>query len=69
MDAGGPELVAEIAAQVSIPIVAIGGIAPENTQPLIKAGAAGVAVISAILAAADPARVIKEFMGVLKRGI
>jgi thiamine-phosphate diphosphorylase len=66
-EAGGPGLVAEIAASVSIPIIAIGGITPENTWPLIKAGAAGVAVISSILAAADPVMVINEFREVLKR--
>jgi len=67
-DAGGAELVAEIADRVSVPVIGIGGITPENTRPLIKAGAAGVAVISSILAAADPARVINGFMGVLNRG-
>ena len=67
-DAGGPGLVAEIAARVSVPIIGIGGITPENTPPLIKAGAAGIAVISSILAAADPVWVIQEFMGVLNRG-
>jgi len=68
-DAGGPELVAEITARVPVPIIAIGGITPENTRPLIKAGAVGVAVISAILAATDPVQVIREFIEVLNRGI
>jgi len=46
----------EIAAarQVGIPIVAVGGITPENAADVIRAGADGVAVISAILAAPDP---------------
>jgi thiamine-phosphate diphosphorylase len=65
IDAGGAAMVAAIADQVSVPIVAIGGITPENTGPLIKAGAAGVAVISSILAATDPAGVIQKFMKVL----
>lgn len=67
-DAGGPELVAEINDKVSVPIVAIGGITPENTQPLIKAGADGVAVISAILGANDPVRVLHDFKKVLNPG-
>lgn len=34
--------------KIEIPIVAIGGITAENTPPIIKAGADGVSVISAI---------------------
>jgi len=41
---------------VSIPVVAIGGIAPDTARAAIAAGASGVAVISAIVAAADVAR-------------
>lgn len=66
-DAGGPELLAEIAAWTPLPVIGIGGIAPENTGELIKAGAAGVAVISSILAADDPARVVQEFITVFDR--
>lgn len=33
---------------IDIPIVAIGGITPENTPPIIQAGADGVSVITAI---------------------
>lgn len=40
---------------VSIPIVAIGGINADNAAAVIEAGADGVAVISAILGARDPA--------------
>jgi thiamine-phosphate pyrophosphorylase len=50
----GPERIREIADAVDVPIVAIGGITPENAPPVIDAGADAVAVISAITAAADP---------------
>jgi thiamine-phosphate pyrophosphorylase len=50
----GLELVKEIAEGVPLPVIAIGGITPENAGDAIRAGAAGVAVISAICAAADP---------------
>jgi thiamine-phosphate pyrophosphorylase len=56
-DAGEPigvEGLAEIAQAVSIPVVAIGGITHDNAANAIRAGAAGVAVISAIVGAADP---------------
>jgi thiamine-phosphate pyrophosphorylase len=51
---GGPGLVARVSATVRVPVIAIGGITEENAGAVIDAGAAGVAVISAILAAEDP---------------
>ena len=56
-DAGpavGLEHVRRIAQAVSIPVVGIGGITADNARPVIEAGAAGVAVISAVVAADDP---------------
>ncbi len=56
-DAGpavGIEHVRQIAHAVSIPVVGIGGITAGNARPVIEAGAAGVAVISAVVAADDP---------------
>lgn len=43
-----------IRAAVKIPLVAIGGICADNAQAVIWAGATGVAVVSAIVAADDP---------------
>jgi len=45
---------AVIAAELRIPVVAIGGIDSGNAGALMVAGAVGVAVVSAICAAADP---------------
>ncbi len=65
-DAGEPiglVRLCEIAAAVRIPVVGIGGIGAANCASVIDAGAAGVAVISAIMAAEDPAtsaRLIRE---------
>ncbi len=42
------------AAGFSVPVLAVGGIKPSNVSGVIEAGASGVAVISAILAAPDP---------------
>ena len=56
-DAGPPiglEGLRRVAEAVSIPVVGIGGITPENAAAVIEAGAAGVAVVSAVMAAADP---------------
>ena len=43
-----------IRAAVRIPLVAIGGIHAGNARDVIRAGADGLAVVSAIVAAADP---------------
>lgn len=65
-DAGapiGPAAIGAIKAAVNLPIVGIGGIGPRNAAEVIAAGAAGVAVVSAIVAADDPeaaARSLKE---------
>lgn len=56
-DAGVPigiEGIRQIAQAVTIPVVGIGGITVENVAPVIRAGAVGVAVISAVLGAPDP---------------
>jgi thiamine-phosphate pyrophosphorylase len=62
-DAGPPiglEGLATIARAVAIPVVAIGGITPENAAATIDAGAVGVAVISAIVGAPDPAAAARQ---------
>jgi thiamine-phosphate pyrophosphorylase len=50
----GIALITEIVKATSSPVVAVGGINAENIGDAIKAGASGVAVISAIAAAEDP---------------
>lgn len=50
----GLEGVRQIRAAVSLPLVAIGGIQQENAGAVISAGADGVAVVSAIVAAPCP---------------
>ena len=44
---------AEVVGAVKIPVVGIGGIGPDNAADIMAAGAAGVAVISAILSQDD----------------
>jgi thiamine-phosphate pyrophosphorylase len=52
----------EIASQKArLPIFAIGGITAERTKDCIKAGAHGVAAISAIMSAQDAFRAVKDF--------
>jgi thiamine-phosphate pyrophosphorylase len=47
--------------RLHIPIVAIGGITPANAVPLIEAGAAAVAVISAVFARPDIEAAARRF--------
>lgn len=62
----GLEVVQEVAAASSIPVIGIAGITAANAGQVIAAGAHGVAVIGAVCAADDPmaaAREIRERMG------
>ncbi|WP_407360336.1 bifunctional hydroxymethylpyrimidine kinase/phosphomethylpyrimidine kinase [Microbacterium sp. LBN7] len=49
------------AAASPLPCVAIGGVGIDDTEALREAGAAGLAVVSALCAADDPGRVAAEF--------
>jgi thiamine-phosphate pyrophosphorylase len=49
----GLEALRDMAARVRTPLIAIGGITPDNASDVMRAGAAGVAAISAILDADD----------------
>ena len=50
----GVKKLADAAAALKIPVVALGGISQENITETLSANIRGIAVISAILAAADP---------------
>ena len=63
----GPERLATVARGLRIPVVAIGGITPERVKEVRQAGARGVAVISAILAADSPADATRRFREALAR--
>ena len=59
-DAVGLEGLTEIRRAVRLPVVAIGGINAANAPQVIRAGADGVCVVSAIVAAPDPRRAASE---------
>ncbi len=74
-DAGEPiglKALSDIKKNVDIPIVAIGGVSPDNMETVIKAGADGVAVISAVALAPDMRKasedLLRKIMGAKKRG-
>ena len=61
----GLDALARVSAAVDIPVVAIGGITPERVREACQAGAHGVAVISAILMADNPAAMTRRFLDAL----
>ncbi len=64
--ASGAALVREVAAKVSVPVFAIGGVNAANVSEVIAAGGQGAAIISAILADPDPeaaARRLRQLIG------
>ncbi len=62
----GTETLQRVAALVSIPIIAIGGISEENVASLISFGASGIAVISAVSRAADPSLAANKLLEAMK---
>lgn len=70
-DAGspvGPERIAAIKARVALPIVAIGGITCQNAGTVLAAGADGLAVVSAIVAADDVEVATRDLKACLRGG-
>jgi len=63
----GLPALAHVAASVACPVIAVGGITPERVNAVLEAGAAGVAVITAILGAEQPADATKSFLDALGR--
>jgi thiamine-phosphate pyrophosphorylase len=61
----GVDGLSAIARRTQLPIVAIGGVHAGNAAQIMRAGAAGVAVVSAICAAADPLAASRELARVV----
>ena len=58
----GPALMRALRAEIVVPLVGIGGITPENAGEVIRAGADGVAVISAVCGATDARAAATRFL-------
>ena len=61
----GTERLAEAVRAAPLPVLAIGGVTPARMAAVRAAGAAGVAVLRAILAAPDVARATRELLAAL----
>lgn len=53
----------EVAGRLTIPVVALGGVKPDNFQDTLRAGAAGVAAISMFVEADDLPGLIRQIKG------
>ncbi len=63
----GVGLLKEVCQAASIPVLAIGGVTKDNITEVIESGAAGAAVISAILGADDPKIATQAILGEMTR--
>lgn len=61
----GPPLGTAALAGAPLPVFALGGIDAGNARACVDAGAHGVAVMGAVMAAADPQSAIADLLGVL----
>jgi thiamine-phosphate pyrophosphorylase len=61
----GPQGIAAIVAAAPVPILAIGGIGAENAPELLQVGAAGIAVMGAIMRSSAPEAEIKRLITAL----
>lgn len=62
----GPDLIRKLRAEISVPLIGIGGISHDNVAEVIRAGAEGVAVISAVGAADDPRAASERFVALIR---
>lgn len=64
---GAPTL-REFVLQGGLPVIATGGVKPENTRALMASGCGGVAVVSAIWAAERPGEVVQALLREISAG-
>ena len=63
----GLDGLARACAAVTVPVIAIAGVTPERVGSCLEAGAWGVAVMTAVTTAAEPARATAAFREALDR--
>jgi thiamine-phosphate diphosphorylase len=61
----GPTLGVRALAGAPLPTYALGGVAADNAVACVEGGAVGVAVMGAVMRAADPTRVVRALLGEL----
>jgi thiamine-phosphate pyrophosphorylase len=61
----GPKGISAIAAASDVPVIAIGGIVPQNASQLIAAGAVGIAVMGSVMRSVAPEQEISQLLAAL----
>jgi len=73
-DAGpvsGIDILRKVVESIPLPIIAIGGVSPDNVKDVLSAGAYGIAVISAVCCQEDPGKATRDLhqaMGLETKG-
>ncbi|MBO9128838.1 thiazole tautomerase TenI [Bacillus sp. 165] len=65
---GGQEI-EKIVNSLSIPIIAVGGITPENTEEVLQTGVGGIAVMSGIFTSCNALHTAEEYRKVLQKQV
>ncbi len=58
----GTDFLHSVCAAVPLDVYAIGGITPQNAEECVKAGAAGVCLMSSLMTSPDPERIISQIL-------
>jgi thiazole tautomerase (transcriptional regulator TenI) len=64
----GVEYLEELSNSLSIPVIAIGGIIPNNVRSVLCAGSSGAAIMSAAMESSNPIIYIKKYFTSMKEG-
>jgi thiamine-phosphate pyrophosphorylase len=62
----GPALIRDVRGAIRVPLIGIGGITEANVAEVIRSGADGVAVISAVCAAPDPEAATRRMLDAIR---
>lgn len=66
LPARGLQELKTIAASLTVPVIAIGGIRPENVRDILLAGAAGIAVMSGVMDVDRPEQAAEDYVRQLR---
>ena len=63
----GPEGLHRVVQAVAVPVIGIGGVTPDNVARVAAVGAAGAAVVGAVMAAPDPGAAVRALLSPFTR--